>query len=113
MLRRVKDKGRFSDAYGTVSLFPGVARGRRFSVSERSRRRAASRIEQRSISATKSKTFPPRRPERAAMHEADRQDHAFRVKLTEKLLLLLAEECVGRGHFPRNSSTPARRRRTS
>jgi hypothetical protein len=49
------------------------------------RRRAASRIEQPSIRATRSRMLPPGRPPRACMQDRERHDHTLRAMLTLKL----------------------------
>src|SRR5947199_7779363 len=62
---------------------------------------AASRIEQRSMAATKSRTLPPRRSPRAATHEVEWHAHAFLWVFTMKLCALCFEVCVGKGQRPR------------
>src|ERR1039457_5893319 len=74
---------------------------------------AASRTEQRSITATKPSAFPPRRPPRAATHDCDWHAQAPPVPLLNvavKLSLLSFELCVGSGHLPRSEPTPTRRK---
>src|SRR5439155_8208083 len=70
---------------------------------------AASRTEQFSIAATRSSTFPPRRPPRAAAHDCEWHDQAPPVPLLRvaiKLSLLSFELWLGRGHLPRRMCDP-------
>src|SRR5207244_4827097 len=62
---------------------------------------AASRIEQCSISATKSRMFPPFFPLRPATHELDWHVQIFLLVWIIKLSLLFSELCIGSGQLPR------------
>src|SRR5436190_3538508 len=70
---------------------------------------AASRIEQLSMAATKSRTLPPTRSPRAATHEFEWHAHAFLRVFTMKLCALYVDVCVGKGQRPRRWQ-PLRRR---
>src|SRR6266853_5259141 len=62
---------------------------------------AASRMEQFSMSATKSRMLPPFLPLRPATHELDWHVQRFLQVWIIKLSLLFSELCIGRGQLPR------------